>query len=420
MSFLSDYLEYSSGNEAPPEFHLWSGLCALAACCGPNLWMDMGGAGNIQPNLYVLLVGPPGIKKSTAKDISRDLLRKIHSNKYKIPIAPDSSSKEAFVDFLSRKDSPCKMVFDHAGGARYYTKCCLWSDEFVNLVSVGGDPMAWIQVLTEIYLPRPTFKAATIARGHVEMPYPYINLLGCMTTDITKALINDGSLSGGFSRRTIYIYSNKDGEPVPIPVFTPEQKRAQERCIQRGQEIQRLSGCFQFSPAGEAAYRDAYIKNHHAKQEAPSAALVNFMQSYGNFLIKIAMLLQLSESDELVIGEDKILHAKSLIDSAQSHVNMIFAGVGKNPHASTMAGIKVFIDQVSSRPPFFVTLKRVYAQFLNQAEQAQLESILKQMDSIGDLILVSGRMPGNPTLLKGVTTPAAHSQFLQYLAGQAQ
>ena len=129
------------------------------------------------------------------------------------------------------------------------------------------------------------------------------------------------------------------------------------------------------------------------------------------------MLLQLSESDELVIGADKINQAKALIDNAKSHVSMIFAGVGKNPHASTMAGIKVFIDQIASRPPFFVTLKRVYAQFLNQAEQTQLESILKQMDSIGDLILVTGRMPGAGTL-KGVTTPAAHSQFLQYLAGQ--
>ena len=417
MSFLTDYSEYSSGNEAPPEFHLWSGLCTLAACCGPNLWMDMGGAGNIQPNLYVLLVGPPGIKKSTAKDISRDLLRKIHTNKHKIPIAPDSSSKEAFVDFLSRKDSPCKMVFDHAGGARYYTKCCLRSDEFVNLVSVGGDPMAWIQILTEIYLPRPSYKASTIARGSVEMPYPYINLLGCMTTDITKALINDGSLSGGFSRRTIYIYSNKDGDPVPIPKFTVEQERARSRCIQRGQEIQHLSGAFEFSPAGLAAYEKAYIANHHAKQEAPSAALVNFMQSYGNFLIKIAMLLQLSESDELVIGEDKIRHAKALVDSAQSHVSMIFAGVGKNPHAATMAGIKVFIDQIASRPPHFVTLKRIYAQFLNQAEQPQLESILKQMDGVGDLVLVSRNMP-NAGLVKGVTTPQMHGQFLQLVANQ--
>ncbi len=419
MSFLEDYSEYSSGNEAPPEFHLWSGLCALAACCGPNLWMDMGGAGNIQPNLYVLLVGPPGIKKSTAKDISRDLLRKIHTNKHKVPIAPDSSSKEAFVDFLSRKDSPCKMVFDHAGGARYYTKCCLWSDEFVNLVSVGGDPMAWIQILTEIYLPRPSYKAATIARGNVEMPYPYVNLLGCMTTDITKALINDGSLSGGFSRRTIYIYSNKDGEPVPIPVFTPEQKRAQERCVQRGQEIQRLSGAFQFSPEGEEAYRKAYIENHHAKQEAPSSALVNFMQSYGNFLIKIAMLLQLSESDELVIGADKIRHAKMLVDGAKSHVSMIFAGVGKNPHASTMAGIKVFIDQLVARPPHFVTLKRVYAQFLNQAEKPQLESILQQMDAIGDLVLCTANLKGQG-LLKGITTPAAHNDFLAYLLAHGQ
>lgn len=415
MSFLTDYAEYSSGNEAPPEYHLWAGLATLAACCGPNLWMDLGNAGNVQPNLYVLLVGPPGIKKSTAKDISRDLLRKIHTAKHKIPLAPDSSSKEAFVDFLSRKDTPCKMVFDKDGKACYYTKCCLWLDEFVNLVSVGGDPMAWVQILTEIFLPRPSYKAATIARGHVEMPYPYITLLGCMTTDITKALINDGSLSGGFSRRTFYIFSNKDGDPVPIPKTTVEMERARERCIKRGQEIQQLSGCFQFSPAGLDAYCKAYNENHYAKQEAPSAALVNFMQSYGNFLLKIAMLLQLSESDELVIGEDKIIRAKELVDSAKSHVSMIFAGVGKNPHASTMAGIKIFIDQVVSRPPFFVTLKRIYAQFINQAEQAQLESILKQMDSIGELILVSGRVPGNPSLLKGVTTPAAHERFIQYL-----
>jgi len=145
---------------------------------------------------------------------------------------------------------------------------------------------------------------------------------------------------------------------------------------------------------------------------------VNFMQSYGNFLIKIAMLLQLSESDELVIGEDKILHAKTLVDQAQSHVSMIFAGVGKNPHAATMAGFKVFIDQIASRPPHFVTLKRIYAQFLNQAEQPQLESILKQMDGVGDLVLVSRNMP-NAGMVKGVTTPQMHGLFLQLIANQA-
>jgi hypothetical protein len=410
MNFLEAYRIYSSGNEAPDAFHTWAAFSVLSSCCGPNLWKDMGIIGNIQPNLYTLFVGPPGIKKSTAKDIARRLLGKISSNKHPIPFAPDSCSKEALIKHMSEEKSPCQMAFAWLDKLRKYTKISIFSDEFVNLVQVGGDPLAWIQLLTEIYNPQPNFSTATISRGSVNLPYPYVTLLGCMTPELTKALINDNALSGGFSRRTIYIFANRNSKPVPEPVVTEEQKRAEDVLIERGRAIQRLTGRFEFTPDGRKAYNEWYARNFEEQEKAVTAAQQNFLQSKSVQVLKVAMLSRLSISDDLIISEDEIELAVALVTEAQQHIDTIFAGVGRNPHASTMSGIQQFIRYHCERPPHYVTRKKIYGAFLAHASQKDIDSLLEQMAAVEQIKLVTAKF-ANGQQISVVTSPEFEMNF---------
>jgi hypothetical protein len=410
MNFLQAYHIYSSGNEAPDPFHQWGAYAVLSSCCGPNLWKDMGIIGNIQPNLYILFVGPPGIKKSTAKDIARRLLGKIHTNKHPIPFSPDSCSKEALIKHMSEEKSPCKMVFSWNDKLRHYTKVSIFSDEFVNLVQVGGDPLAWVQLLTEIYNPQPAFSTATISRGSVNLPYPYVTLLGCMTPELTKSLINDNALSGGFSRRTIYIFANRNSKPVPEPVITEEQKEAELVLIERGKQIQQLTGKFEFTDCGKKAYNEWYATNFHELESATTAAQQNFLQSKSVQVLKVAMLSRLAISDQLIISKDELDLAVALVTDAQQHIDTIFAGVGRNPHASTMSGIQQFIKYHCDRPPHYVTRKKIYGAFLNHASSKDIDSLLDQMSTVEQIKQVQVRF-ANGQVLSVVTSPEYAVQF---------
>lgn len=382
MNFLQAYQIYSSGNEAPEEFHQWGAYAALSACCGPYLWTDMGDVGNIQPNLYILYVGPPGIKKSTAKDFARNLIRKVSTKEHPIPIAASSSSKEAFVDFMANPKSPCQMSYKWNDSLRHYTKCAIFSDEFVNLVQVGGDALAWIQVLTELYNPAVVYDVSTLSRGAKEIPYPYITLLGCMTPELTRSLVNENALSGGFSRRTIYIYGNRNGPPVPRPVTTPEQEEAKKYLIAHCREVQTLSGKFGFTDAGTKAYDDWYIINHRELENATSTPILNFLQSKSVLVLKVAMLSRLAWSKELIIDKEDIEIAVAMVSSAQKHIDTIFSGVGRNPHAATQAGIAALVRTQCNRPPFYITKKKIYAAYLGQASTRDIDSLLTQMAQV--------------------------------------
>lgn len=385
MNFLQAYQIYSSGNEAPEEFHQWGAYAALSAACGPYLWTDMGGVGNIQPNLFILYVGPPGIKKSTAKDFVRNLMREVSTPQHPIPTAPSSTSKEAFVDFMANPKSVCRMAYKWEDKMRPYTKCSIFANEFVNLVQVGGDPLAWIQVLTDIYDPQPNYDVSTISRGAKEIPYPYLTLLGCMTPELTRSLINENALSGGFSRRVLYIYGNKNGPPVPRPITTPEQEEAKKFLVRRCRQIQTLQGKFEFTGAGFDAYDAWYRTNYKEMESATSAAVVNFLQSKAVIVTKVAMLSRLAWSDELQLDAEDIEVAAAMVTSAQKHIDTIFSGVGRNPHAATISGIRALIDSHCSRPPGYITKKKIYGAFLGHASTSDIDSLLRQMEQI-DLI----------------------------------
>jgi len=410
MNFLQAYHIYSSGNEAPDAFHSWGAYAVLSSCCGPNLWKDMGTIGNIQPNLYIMFVGPPGIKKSTAKDIARRLVAKIHTNKHPLPMSPASTSKEALIKFMAEEKSPCRMVYSWDNKTRPYTKISIYSDEFVNLVQVGGDPLGWVQILTEIYNPQPAFDASTISRGSVTLPYPYVTLLGCMTPELTKSLINENALSGGFSRRTIYIFANRNSKPVDEPIVTPEQAEAERVLIDHGRRIQSLTGRFEFSDSGKKFYKEWYAQNFHELETATSAAQQNFLQSKSVQVIKVAMLSRLAYSDTLILDEEEVKLAVALVTDAQQHIDTIFAGVGRNPHAATMAGIQQFIRLHCERPPHYVTRKKVYGAFLNHAQQKDIDILIDQMTAIEQIKQVTATF-NNGQSVQVVTTPEFYMTF---------
>ncbi len=57
MSYLADYLHYSSGAETPDEFLYWGGLSILGHVLGNKVWVTHGDHFRFFPNLYIALVG---------------------------------------------------------------------------------------------------------------------------------------------------------------------------------------------------------------------------------------------------------------------------------------------------------------------------------------------------------------------------
>lgn len=84
--FLKQYLRYVENTEPPTIMKLWAAVTCGSAALGRHAWLESG-TSRIFPNMYVLLVGPPGTRKSTAINQASKLLKTATEVKF----APDDT-----------------------------------------------------------------------------------------------------------------------------------------------------------------------------------------------------------------------------------------------------------------------------------------------------------------------------------------
>ena len=85
--FIQEYLEYVEDTESPRIYHIWSAIGAIGAALGRRVHFPFG-IGPIYPNEYILLVGPPATRKSTAINIAGEIIKRATS----VRIAPEDTA----------------------------------------------------------------------------------------------------------------------------------------------------------------------------------------------------------------------------------------------------------------------------------------------------------------------------------------
>lgn len=371
FNFLRDYSIFVSGNESPPIYHLWCGLSALSSLISRRVWTNQGFF-FVHTNMYIILVGDPGIKKSTAMKIARNLIREIPN----IPIAPTAPTKEALLRSMCEEGSPSIRTYKHDNKTVTYSHLSCFCNELTTLLGSGGNETGYIGVLTDIW-DQDKFEVKTIGRGNDYIENPFITILGCMTMETSANLVNQKIISGGFSRRCIFVYASENGPPVSRPQLTPEQESAWQRCILRGKELQFVSGKFSWEPAAEKFFDTWYLTNHSGVNTVDSIAEKGFMQSKAEYVIKLAMLFQISESNELLITEQNLKSSISMLNEVQPHVNVVFGGTGRNELNSVATAIERFIHAQKEPLP----IKKVVQLFFKDASKDEIMKILDYLQA---------------------------------------
>ena len=72
--YLNDYLAMVEDTESPRVFHIWSAIWAASTTLGRRCWLPFG-TFDLFPNHYILIVGSPASRKSTALSLARRLVK---------------------------------------------------------------------------------------------------------------------------------------------------------------------------------------------------------------------------------------------------------------------------------------------------------------------------------------------------------
>jgi hypothetical protein len=216
-------------------------------------------------------------------------------------------------------------------------------------------------------------------------------MLACMTPEIVKGFLKMNILTGGFSRRTVFVYANR-GNLIPKPSLTPEQVRAQEYCVKWGEAIQHRSGEFVMSDAADKWYVDWYMNLHTKITEIAKPTTMGYYTTKHELLFKSAMLIALSEDPErLIIDVGHFELAERFFRPVEEKLERVFEGSGINPNASSAIQICRMLEAMD-RP---LNKKHLEAMFFDQAT-----SISELRDTISHLVMV-GRLAERNIVVNG-------------------
>jgi len=361
-NWLASFLNWALPRaESPESFHLFAGLFVLSSTVRRNIFIGKKylGGWDCYPHLYVMFVGPPGaVRKTTTMRFAGELLDKVT---FLVP-APSIVTQAALLKRLVENKESSVYVF---------------AKEFSDLVMKSEHEM--YEFLTSLFDGDAKFESETISRGIEFAKDPCVNLLAATTPGWISSSMPESVIEGGFASRCIFIFEDQprykkmffDDVSVPEDILSMK-----ESLIKDLYHIGQIKGEFVLNDDAKD-----YMEKWYQEMKIPQGTkIASYYARKPTHVLKIAMLLHISRSDELVIELSDIKESLVILESVEKRMLEVFGGVGKNPFTADIKSILSFITDKQK-----VTKKEVLITYESSAPPSMLESLI-------DILIKTGRV----------------------------
>lgn len=312
---------YTAESESPDEYHLWVALNAVAGALRRRVFFDMGYF-SLYPNLYVVLVGPPGrCKKSTAMRMGRQLLGEVPGLHFTV----DSTTRESLVRDMTQA---------YADGQSAMTA---YSSEFASFLTSSG--MDMVVFLTDIFDSPNEWTHKTKGGGINKIKFPFLNLIAGTTPDWISTSMPLTTVGIGLTSRVVFVYQDTPRVRPPIPKLSEAQKELATLLVEDLQQIASLSGEYTFVPEAWTMYEEWYKARVQDPNPTDDPRLDGYFERKPMHLLKLCMIVAATRRDELLIHEGDLETAMSMLEHVESGMPKVFAGVGRNPLNADIEGM---------------------------------------------------------------------------------
>lgn len=362
-SWIEAYKEWTvPRSEAPTSFILWAGFYALASAVKRHVFMPakLMGSYEIYPNLFIVFVGPPGgPRKSTTIGYAKDLLLDVdHVN-----VASTATSASKLIDFMEEETLDGSVS--------------IMSSELGSFVNVSKEEM--YDLLTDVFDNPPRYVYSTRMHGTEEVQNPTINLIAATTPSWINEQMPPYVIGGGFASRCIFIY-----EPAPRrrkmyydDIGKSDFKGLRDALVHDLKHIGQLRGAFRHESSRlKKQMEEWYVAQ--SKKPAADERIEGYLSRKHLHVHKIAMLLSVAESDELVITETHFEAARQLLGVIEDKMPRVFSSVGKNPYSADLEKVFEFIERQGE-----VHFGDLMARFYHDVDEDELRKVLSTLQSMG-------------------------------------
>lgn len=324
----------------------WTAIYTLATVIERKVELSFG-AWKLIPNLYIFLVGPPGMRKTaTMEDFSSHLIEQVPN----IVRGPDFFTKEYLVDRIAK--SPRAAVY-------------LMIGEFGDVFQKNGKEL--YDALITHYDAKKRLTEGTFIRGTQVIEKPCLNMIAGTTPTWIGANMGASVIGGGLASRGIWVFENELRAPrlwtddlEDIDKFALLENDLLEDLI----HISQLEGSFDVPRGLEynqrhpqlVAYGDRddrkkieewYVKLRSQKSDNNQISL--YLARKHVQVLKLAMIHSIAQRDDLVLLWEDVQFGIQAVESTEPKLLRVFGGMGRNPHVEDTERIKDFVLEYTAQ-----------------------------------------------------------------------
>lgn len=376
--FFDMYFEYFKNTESPMIYHRWCAMSGIAALLGRQFYMQHGHT-DIYPNMYCMLIGDPGARKSSAvKGIKRLLLQAGYST-----VAADKTTKEKFLLDMEEQgadtastpraaNSTLAELFGKEGTGSDNKEMFIMADEFNDFMGINN--IEFISLLTNLWDYDGPYRSRIKTGKSVSINNPTINML----TGNTHAGFNEAlppSIVGqGFLSRLILIYGEK-GKKITFPARPPEELTT-ELVTALGVIKEHVQGRAEIEPAALTAI-DYIYQNW---EDLEDLRFRSYSTRRLTHLLKLCLLCAAMRVSTTITLSDLVL-ANTILTYTESMMPKALGEFGKAKHSSAASKIMAALYE-AHKPLVIQDLWKVCSTDIEFKELAGLITGLVQADKI--------------------------------------
>lgn len=422
MNWLDKVVKQHAELESPLSFWRWSAIAAISAVVKDNVYLNKQ-IYKLYPNIYVMLHADSGLKKGPPISMAKQLVSKVANTR----VISGRSSIQGIL-----KEMGTAVTEKGTGKIISTSTAFICSNELTS--SIVGDKVA-ADILTDLYDRSYNIGQwrSLLKMENFELKNPTISMLVATNEAHSNEFFGNKDVQGGYFARTFIIHESKRNKAnsLLVPLIDPPNYNEYAEYLKK---LGNLKGGFQdlaqleesdihtikrnidgrdvyFSRAG-ALYEDWYhdfLASVDAQEEKDETGTLN---RFGDSVLKVAMILSLAESTDMIISEKTMEEAITICERLVGNIRRATMGRKGLSAAANLKG--KIITELLHRPNHTISQQMLMKKlWMDYASSQEFADIMNSFDSAG---VIKAKSIGNQIVYE--MDPKHAEELKKFLEGK--
>lgn len=370
--WIDSYMLLTANTEPPDIFHRWCAVSCLAACLQRKCVLPWGNL-LFYPNLYIILIAPPGrARKGTAMDPVMKFLEQPSLN---IHLAAESVTREQLIRELLNSQE-----FTSSTDGKMIGHCSMTILNSELTVFLGYNNPRLLDDLTDWYDCKRRWTYRTKHEGEFPISAVWVNLFGATTPELIRTSLPPTAIGGGLTSRMLFIYAAAKRRTIPNPSLDPI---LEEDLLYDLEQIVRLSGEFTTTEECARTRHDWYMYND-AHQPFQDAIFSAYCDRRIATVTKLSIIMCAARTDDKLIEARDFLRAVEFLENAEELMPMALTGAGQGKYADIMS--RLMADIAGSKE---CTLDTLMWRFRHDVTRWEMERLLASLEAMQFCVFIT-------------------------------